>query len=309
VRAGAVRVGRNGVGADGLLWIAGDAAIATSRSCGYVGNMHFSKNEWIALLIGIIPAASGMMADNVLVFTLGWSLVWLILCYIIYNQKHVKAAIRILWCIAVVVLGGCFIYILREAKIERDSHEIFGTLYPSNMDTSGLASCPDTGIAIYIGANIDCVTQFPLPLLSIDDDPIIVLDKTSGGQIVITYLLLNDANDYNLASINGDVYWTNPNVRKEISHDRDHLVVYDTSGQRALVVEFMNPNHLSLAGEFYHHKFHVSITLQSIVAHLPDGHDTSLRDDRFFNHQIRVSKDGFLMFTSAPKATSLFIHP
>jgi hypothetical protein len=200
------------------------------------------------------------------------------------------------------------IYYLREAKIERDSHQIFGTMYPSNFDTSALSSCEYEGsIAIYIGANTNCVTRFPLPLLSIDGDPIITFDKSSGGQIVITYLLLNDTNDYNLAAIKGDIYWTNPNVRKEISHDRDHLAVYDTSGKRALTLEFLNPDHLSISGEFYYHKYHVSIGLQVIVVDLPNGKTVSLSDDRFFNHQIRVSKDGLLMFTPDRDATSLYV--
>lgn len=276
---------------------------------GMRSDMQVTKNEWIALVVGILLAAIGTMADSVPALTLGWTSVGLIVCYIIYGQKHIAETFRILWCIAVIVLGGWFIHSLREAKIERDAHQIFGTLYPSNIDTSGLSSCQETGgIAIYIGTNTNCATHFPLPLLSIDGDPIITLDKTSSGQIAITYLLLNDVNELNLASIKGDVYWTNPNVRKEISRDRDHLV-YDTSGQRALVIEFMNPDHLSLAGEFYHHKFHVSITLQSIVVHLPDGRDAPLSDNRFFNHQIRVSKDGFVMFTPDPNATSLVIHP
>jgi hypothetical protein len=272
--------------------------------------MVFTKNELIALLVGILLAGISTMADSVPAITLGWSLVGIILCYIIYNQKHIAETFRILWCIPVIILGGWFIHILKEAKIERDAHQIFGTLFPSNMDTTELSSCKKTGgMAIYIGANTNCATQFPLPLLNIDGDPIITLDKTSSGEIVISYLLLNDENELNLASINGDVYWTNPNVRKEISHDRDQLVVYDTSGQRALVIEFMNPDHLSLGGEFYHHKFHVSITLQSIVAHFPKGRDAHLSDDSFFNHQIRVSKDEFSMFTPDLNSTSLVIRP
>jgi hypothetical protein len=71
----------------------------------------------------------------------------------------------------------------------------------------------------------------------------------------------------------------------------------------------MNPDHLSLAGEFYHHKFHVSITLQSIVAHLANGREAHLSNDRFFNHQIRVTKDEFSMFTSDRNSVSLVIHP
>jgi hypothetical protein len=272
--------------------------------------MPFTKNEWIALVVGILLAAIGTMADSVLAIVLGWSSVALILCYIIYSQKSISETLRIIYCIAVIVLGGWFIHTLREAKIERDSHQIFGTLYPNNLDTSGLSSCKDNGgIAIYIGANTNCATQFPLQLLSIDGDPIVTPDKTDSGQIVIKYLLLNDVNELNLASIKGDEYWTNPNVRKKISHDKDHLVVYDTSGQRALVIEFLNPDHLSLAGEFYHHKFHVSITLQEIIAHFPDGRDSHLSDDRFSNHQIRVSKDKFEMFTTDPHATSLLIQP
>jgi hypothetical protein len=148
-------------------------------------------------------------------------------------------------------------------------------------------------------------------LLNIDGDPIITLDKNSSGQIVINYLRLNGANDYNLATITGDNYWTNPNVRKEISHDRDHLTVYDTSGQKALIVEFINPDHLSIAGEFYHHKYRVSVGLQVIEVDLPNGRIASLSDDLFFNHQILVSKDGLLMSSPDRNATSLLVqgHP
>jgi hypothetical protein len=53
--------------------------------------------------------------------------------------------------------------------------------------------------------------------------------------------------------------------------------VYDTSGQKALTIEFMNQDHLSMDGEFYHHKYHVSIG-QVIVVDLPDGHTASLTD-------------------------------
>jgi hypothetical protein len=176
--------------------------MTTSRLCGRRQDMPFTKNEWIALLVGILLAAISTMADSVPAITIGWSLVGIILCYLIYSQEHFAETYRIMLCIAAIVLGRWFIYVLTEAKIERDAHQIFGTLFPSNMNTSGLSFCQNTGgIAIYIGANTDCATQFPLPLLTIDGDPIITLDKTSRGEIVITYLLLNDENELNLASI------------------------------------------------------------------------------------------------------------
>jgi hypothetical protein len=251
--------------------------------------VRFSKNEWIPLLVAIVLAAVGMTTDNMPVIFLGWSFVGLILCFIIYSHSHVPESFRILLCTCVFFLVAGLIYYLREAKIERDSHQIFGTMYPSNIDTSALFACqPEGSIAIYIGANANCVTRFPLLLLNIDGDPIITLDKNTSGQIVITYLLLNDANDYNLAAIKGDTCWTNPNVRKEISHDSDHLAVYDTSGKRALTIEFLNPDHLSISGEFYYHKYRVSIGLQVIVVDLPDENTLSLTNDAFFNHQIRV---------------------
>jgi hypothetical protein len=154
------------------------------------------------------------------------------------------------------------------------------------------------------------VTRFPLPLLTMDGDEIITLDKNEDGEIVITYLTLNDINNVNLATINGDIYWTNPNIRKEISHDRDHLIVYNTSGKRAMTLEFMNPHHLSIVGDFYYDKYHISIGLVAITADLPDGTTIPpLINDSFFNHQIRLSKDGILMFTpdSARGATSFLV--
>ena len=210
------------------------------------------------------------------------------------------------------MLDAVLIYYLHEAKIERELSQNFGIMYPSNIDTSGLNPCePADSIPIYIGANTNCVTRFPLLLLNIDGDQIITLDRNTDGQIVITYLLRNDINDYNLAAITKDSYWINPTVRKEISRHRDHLIVYDASGKKAITIEFVNHNHLSVAGEFYNHKYHISIGMQSIVIDFPDGRKLSLSDDRFFNHQIRVSMEGLYMFTPDPNATSLFVpaHP
>jgi hypothetical protein len=271
--------------------------------------MGFSKNEWIAFLAAIVLAAAGMTIDNMPIIISSWSFVGLILCYMIYSHSDVPASFRILLCTCVLILTGGLIYYLREEKIERDSHQIFGRMYPSNIDTSHLIPCQhENSIAIYIGANTDCVTRFPLPLLNIDGDPIITLDRNSSGQIVITFLRLNDVNDYNLATITGNNYWTNPNVRKEISHDRDHLTVYDTSGQKALNIEVMNPDHLSIAGEFYHHKYHFSIGLQKITLYDPAGYIASLTDDLFFNHRIRVSKDGILFSSPDRNTTSLLVQ-
>jgi uncharacterized membrane protein AbrB (regulator of aidB expression) len=83
-----------------------------------------SQNEWIALVVGVLLAAIGTMADSVPAIILGWSSVALILCYLIYSQKHVAKTFRILCCIGVIILGGWFIHTLREDKIERDSRQI-----------------------------------------------------------------------------------------------------------------------------------------------------------------------------------------
>jgi hypothetical protein len=269
--------------------------------------MHFTKNEWLALLVAIVLAATGMLADNMPLIVVGWVVVGLTLCYIIASHDRIHISFRILLCTLVVALDAALIYALRENKIDMDSHRPFGTMYPGHIDTSTLVACqPPSIIAIYIGANIDCVTHFPLPLLEIDGDPIITLDRNADGQIVITYLLLNDVNEFNLAAITGNNYWTNPNVRKEISHDRDNLIVFNTRGDRAMVVEFMNPYHISISGEFYHHGYHLSIGRMDMTADIPVGKKVTLSDDMFYNHQIHLTNTGLLMFTTEPGATNLF---
>jgi hypothetical protein len=90
--------------------------------------MGFSKNEWIAFLVVIVLSAAGMTVDSMPIIIFSWSFVALILCYIIYSHSDVPASFRILSCTWLIILAAGLIYYLREAKIERDSHQVFGTM-------------------------------------------------------------------------------------------------------------------------------------------------------------------------------------
>jgi hypothetical protein len=80
--------------------------------------------------------------------------------------------------------------------------------------------------------------------MSADNDPLIVLDRSSDGAIVLRKILLNDVDNNNLVDIDDNNFWINPTIQTLMIPYRNRLVVRDHSGNIAINIAFINYTHL-----------------------------------------------------------------
>jgi hypothetical protein len=83
----------------------------------------------------------------------------------------------------------------------------YGYIYPSAAITPNRSCHGVDNINLFLDGNTITLTEFPIAIVSIDNDPIVVLDRSDNGAIVLKRIFLNDVNDDNLVDINSNHFF------------------------------------------------------------------------------------------------------
>jgi hypothetical protein len=262
--------------------------------------MRFERKDIVLGVIGLALALIALLEENTPISILLLSIAVIFICYAILAHENVHIALRTLLCGFFIVGTAALGMYISAQNFEKEMRRLYGTIYP---DSSALESpCDRPGaVSLFVGVNTIAITEFPISILSADNDPLIILDRSSDGTIVLRKILLNDVNNNNLVNIDDNNFWITPTIQRLMIPYRNRLVVRDHSGNIAINIAFINSTHLSLSGNFYYSKLHKTYHVdigKTVVIYTPDGQTIAdFADNCFFNHKLNLTEDGAAWMT------------
>jgi hypothetical protein len=146
------------------------------------------------------------------------------------------------------------IFITYSVKTAKELASLHGYLVPSN-DPSPPSQClkDATQFRIYIGSNIAYkFGNFPLPILSIDQKPMITLDKNDAGEAAVTVNIFDQRGAIVAEIVKNEFTINRNNFFKIIRKDRSDLTVINQQNEEVLNVRYLNPSAIKFRGVFYH---------------------------------------------------------
>jgi hypothetical protein len=273
--------------------------------------VQLGQKDWVLLAIAVFSAAVAVFQGNTYLSVMFLVVTGAIISYLVWLHADIHKGYRglLVSLIALSVLGGS--YYISNDNFEKEMRRNYGRIYPSNIATSPQKKCgPGDDIVLYPGQNSFQISSFPYTFLTIDGRPVISLGR-DGDAISIDTLWLEDEKGNIIAHVNKDEFWIDPTVERFMVPDRSKLAIADHSGKVALLLWFMNKNHLFVDGNFHYHGFTVSIGNSGIFTTLADGKTLGggLNDDCFYDHQIYVDAMGLTANSKQKGATDLKITP
>lgn len=120
--------------------------------------------------------------------------------------------------------------------------------------TTRCGTPPDGATTFLFGSTTSFSTRFPFPLVVIDGEPVVIVDRSDNG-LMISATIRNHNGDL-LARIDSNKFdFDKYGVYGEpIRPDRHTLIIIDKKGDTALDVRFLNQNTVMVLGKFYSEK-------------------------------------------------------
>ena len=127
-------------------------------------------------------------------------------------------------------------------------------IYPLNLPNPIVPACqsmaPKGSVLIYAGSNLYFALSFPVVIMSLNDTPLLTIDKSGDGGIRIGFQIFDDRGDI-IAHSDNNSFWIRSDTRME-KPDKSHLIVYDHRDKPVLDIRFLNAKTIEINGELRH---------------------------------------------------------
>jgi hypothetical protein len=165
--------------------------------------------------------------------------------------------------------------IAKSVEEVRKQDEFSGLLTPGNEPTPPNACdrFSPTDNLVILGTNAAIITKPITTVIAINQEPILVMEKTDGHLYINVKFFSRDGRI--VAELSRNQFFINPNnyFRKQFSQDGHSLVIYDQNDLKVLDVRFLNPATVKFLGIIRNPSFDVvisdvdGISLPGIGAH------------------------------------------
>ncbi len=230
---------------------------------------HFLESPYTALVVAIVLGALALSGKfNVSATYVLLAIAWAIATLALRAQPFpILAGSSLMIAGALVLLGFMF-----RPTPDLTANE--GVLIPStNPNPKTNCQIPHDAFAVYYGTNVSFAKDFPVTILRMADEPMIVVDKDgdSNNLIIRTLRVFDDRNDI-IARMDEDGFWVQNTNRKK-RPNQSTLIVYDHNDQEALKIRFLNPKAVLIKGIFRHPKINPRyiIVTDEYMAQMPNN--------------------------------------
>ena len=145
-------------------------------------------------------------------------------------------------------------YLVRQTSPPRvPETELHGLLVPAN-DLAPPTRCPPgppDALNVFFGSSVSWATMFPLRVVNIGGENLLVVNKTADGLAVSAKIFSEDTRI--VAEIIDNEFHINPNnyFRRD-RPDKHTLIVFDQRGRQVFNIRFLNPSTIKVSGIFYY---------------------------------------------------------
>jgi hypothetical protein len=152
------------------------------------------------------------------------------------------------------IAGMVIFAAMMAAVLWIDHREIVLTtkLYPSKDPTPSAPRCtpPANVIVVSLGSNIGWTNANRLSPLTIDGEPVAILEKENNGTMnIVSLKIYDDQGNAIVQKRELELIWVKPDL-KTSRPDKSTLVVYDRAGVEAFRIRYANKLSLIISGQF-----------------------------------------------------------
>lgn len=236
--------------------------------------------EWLALALAVILAVASMKPDDTVLVFVCLLAAAILGCWGVSGHQNLKRIYKLYICIAITQAALLLFIYLRAAAIEKELHNLEGTLLPGDGQTPQsdcLKDAPPGAMKIFLADSVIVTYDDVLDLISVKKVPLLTLQlKEVDWYLFKTRILkikelkLLDDENKNIAYISDNDYWVSRSSRM-VRSSRSNLQVFDSHGDKVLDIEFINDKSIRISGEFGYDKKSM-VYIEDKLITINDGH-------------------------------------